>query len=404
MLSLNANPAVRARAQLLLSTSTRIISPMMQRLNQARLVGEYTDVIIDVANSIFEICSFAVHRTILAASSDYFNTMFFGPFAENGKQRLAISEVEHSTFAQILNMIYQHPVDIAALTIPEFIALQGKIKFFQLKDIIFAAGIFNVTPERIIMTYCTQRPILAVDIARILFAPTLETEEQSHAMLRHAIADDENKLAGIGGLLLKALRLNIEVMWGQISESILAQTLLFLYQQGNCSEQIYDICHFVCEVYPNISSYIPMDAFDNLDCIHGGIKNVDIRRYRERDLPKYFLPIPAMGPCIRGVVIMPRYIIPGKNYKFRPMHQYNLNGDLNGICGLSIAITDALAEILKPGTFLVLQIYSWVPSTNPLVPVNFTVLTKGNLSTEAIYHIGNTTIEETEAQYLNWIS
>ena len=80
---------------------------VLRNLNSQRLKNQFTDVGLIVENIVIR-----AHRSVLAASCQYFNAMFTGGLAEEQREVVQIHSVSAETLSNIIDFIYTGNVNI----------------------------------------------------------------------------------------------------------------------------------------------------------------------------------------------------------------------------------------------------------------------------------------------------
>nr|XP_026692475.1 kelch-like protein 2 isoform X2 [Ciona intestinalis] len=101
---------------------------VMAMLGRQRLNQRYCDVTLVVEDQ-----SFLAHQAILAASSKYFDTMFYSQMREQFKNKIQIKEVTKAAMTQVINFIYTNQVSLSS---DNFYEVLHAASLMQLEDLL----------------------------------------------------------------------------------------------------------------------------------------------------------------------------------------------------------------------------------------------------------------------------
>ncbi|XP_078491620.1 kelch-like protein 2 [Ciona intestinalis] len=109
-------------------TSNKHFEFVMAMLGRQRLNERYCDVTLVVEDQ-----TFPAHRAILAASSKYFDRMFYSQMSEQFNNKIQIKEVTKAAMTQVINFIYTNQV---SLSNDNFYEVLHAASLMQLEDLL----------------------------------------------------------------------------------------------------------------------------------------------------------------------------------------------------------------------------------------------------------------------------
>lgn len=90
---------------------------VLKNLNSQRLKNQFSDVGLVVGNTIIR-----AHRSVLAASSNYFNAMFTGGLVEEQQELVEIHSISEKILSILVDFIYTGNVNITQDNVQELFA------------------------------------------------------------------------------------------------------------------------------------------------------------------------------------------------------------------------------------------------------------------------------------------
>ncbi|GMR44534.1 hypothetical protein PMAYCL1PPCAC_14729, partial [Pristionchus mayeri] len=76
-----------------------------------------------------------VSKELLAVHSSFFETLFYGNFAEKGKEEVVIKDVSCKEFVDVLNVIYCHTNGITDFTVANILKLADRFQMERLLNL-----------------------------------------------------------------------------------------------------------------------------------------------------------------------------------------------------------------------------------------------------------------------------